>query len=61
MNPEELKETCLEQFGAGWQSKLARFLEVNPRTVRRWAAGEWPVPTKVALLLALRKKAKPIK
>ena len=27
----------------GWQTNLARILEINRRTVRRWAAGEQPV------------------
>ncbi len=31
-------------FGSGWQTRLARFLGVNTRTVRRWALGEYPVP-----------------
>jgi len=31
-------------FGPYWQRELARALSVNDRTVRRWAAGDYPVP-----------------
>lgn len=31
-------------FGQRWQSEMARFLEVNDRTVRYWVAGTNPVP-----------------
>ncbi len=32
------------------QEELARRLKVDPRTVRRWIAGDYPVPESVALL-----------
>jgi len=35
------------------QLGLARKLELGERSVRRWAAGQWPVPTPVAMLLNL--------
>lgn len=31
-------------YGPNWQRALARGLEVNERTARRWAAGDSPVP-----------------
>jgi DNA-binding transcriptional regulator YiaG len=31
-------------FGPLWQSDLARALSVNDRTVRRWVAGDVPIP-----------------
>lgn len=31
-------------FGNLWQSRLARALGRSDRTVRRWLAGEYPVP-----------------
>lgn len=31
-------------YGPFWQSELARAIDVAPRTVRRWAAGENRVP-----------------
>lgn len=34
------------------QGGLARLVAVNPRTVRRWLAGDLPVPRAEALLLA---------
>lgn len=40
-------------FGAGWQSKLARHIETNPRTVRRWASGDIPTPKVVIMYLRL--------
>jgi DNA-binding transcriptional regulator YiaG len=39
------------------QAAFARALPVNPRTVRRWAAGECPVPTTVVTLLHALAKA----
>ena len=40
------------------QNSLARFLQVDPRTVRRWALDELPVPISVALALELMVKHK---
>jgi hypothetical protein len=43
------------------QMEAARRLDVNPRTVRRWIAGESPIPEAVAQLVALwpTRKARP--
>jgi hypothetical protein len=38
MTPSELREIG-DQHGRGWQTRLARELPVNVRTVRRWLAG----------------------
>ena len=35
-------------YGERWQSPLARDLGVSDRTMRRWAAGQFPVPAGVA-------------
>mgnify|MGYP003587570933 FL=1 len=32
-------------YGSQWQSALARDLGVADRTMRRWVAGESPIPT----------------
>jgi len=40
------------------QNALARFLQVDPRTVRRWALDELPVPISVTLALELMIKFK---
>lgn len=49
MTPDELRSQLsrlgLTQVGA------AGFLDYDERTVRRWAAGEKPIPRVVALLL----------
>lgn len=42
-----LRALELSQMGA------SRLFRVGPRTVRRWAAGEAPIPTPVAILLRL--------
>ena len=34
-------------YGPQWQSALARDLAVSDRTVRRWAAGVYPMPSGV--------------
>lgn len=40
----DLRRLCEAIYGRRWQSAFARDLGVNPRTVRRWAAGDAPVP-----------------
>jgi hypothetical protein len=54
MTVEEFCAICIARFGEGWQTKLAHSLGVNARTVRRWAAGEVPVPPPVAAQLGAR-------
>lgn len=39
-----LETVGLALYGHRWQSSLARDLGVLPRTVRKWAAGDKPVP-----------------
>jgi hypothetical protein len=39
-------------FGSQWQSEMARALGVSDRTVRRWHAGESPMPGGVWLDIA---------
>lgn len=51
MRLREFRAICVARFGDGWQSKLAAVLRVNPRTVRRWAAGAVPIPTAVVAFL----------
>jgi hypothetical protein len=40
----ELADKGRALFGRGWQTKLAKRLEVNPSTVRRWVSGAVAVP-----------------
>ncbi|WP_020474459.1 hypothetical protein [Zavarzinella formosa] len=48
MTPEELTTLCETIYGkTGWQTKLARDLAREPRTIRRWLAGKAEVPVKV--------------
>lgn len=49
MTPDELRAQ-LDRLGLS-QSGAARYLEVDPRTMRRWAAGDIPIPKAVELLL----------
>lgn len=44
MNKEVLEKVGVACFGNTWQSDMACALNVNPRTVRRWASGESLVP-----------------
>lgn len=50
MTPTQLRR-CLKRLGLS-QMELARRLKVDPRTVRHWVAGSYPVPEVVSLLLA---------
>ena len=49
MTPDDLRAE-LERLGLT-QRAGARFLDVTPRTLRRWATGDQPIPRAVALLL----------
>lgn len=49
MTPEQLIAT-LARLGLS-QSGAARVLEVDPRTVRRWVAGDGPIPKTVEMAL----------
>lgn len=44
MTPDLLREIGEALYGSRWQSDLARALNVADRTMRRWAAGDFPVP-----------------
>lgn len=49
MSPDQLIAT-LKRLGLS-QSGAARILEVDPRTVRRWVAGDGPIPKTVEMAL----------
>jgi hypothetical protein len=51
MTPLELKQAARKLFGYGWQTRLARELEVNTSTVRRWVAGTVPIPGPVKVAI----------
>ena len=51
MTPSQFKRH-LQRVAIG-QMEAARRLKVNPRTVRRWVAGDSPIPEAVAQLVAL--------
>jgi hypothetical protein len=44
MTAADFITVCESLYGAGWQSKLARDLVRDIRTIRRWKSGESPVP-----------------
>jgi hypothetical protein len=45
MTPGNFSEIGKALFGPNWQKPLADSLGVAERNVRRWAKGEYPVPT----------------
>lgn len=47
-----LREAGEALYGSRWQSELARDLGVADRTVRKWAAGDSPVPESAYAKLA---------
>ena len=51
MTPQEYR-TAIARLGLT-QVAAGEFLIGNPRTSRRWASGESPVPKSVAMLLGL--------
>lgn len=48
MNPKQLKDAGEKLYGYGWQTKLAKDLNVDGSTVRRWVSGAVPIPGPVA-------------
>lgn len=60
MTPDILRAYGEALFGPRWQSELARALDVNERTMRRWLAGDTPIPDGLADDLA-KLKAERIK
>ena len=48
LNLRLLQEAAHAVWGSTWQACLARRMNVNSRTVRRWAAGDSPLPRNVA-------------
>ncbi len=61
MTPSLLREAGEALYGLRWQSDLGRDLRVSDRTVRRWSAGAFSIPSAVAAelrgLLRARKTA----
>jgi hypothetical protein len=50
---ERLETVGRAMYGDNWQSRLARDLEVDPRTVRFWLSRKRPVPQHVGAQLRL--------
>lgn len=53
MTPAELERRAVALFGSDWQSALARRIRVDPRTVRRWKAGDREIPEWLDVMLEL--------
>jgi len=59
MTPEKLATIGEALYGERWQTPLANDLQVVDRTMRRWLAGESPIPENIATeLLALFERRK---
>lgn len=57
MTPATLSRLAGAIYGEDWQTPLAQALGVADRTVRRWAAGDSPVPDGVAAALIAASEA----
>jgi hypothetical protein len=44
MDPELFRAVGEALYGARWKSEIATLLEVDYRTVQRWAKGEFTIP-----------------
>ena len=51
MTPEEFKTIGYLKFGHGWQTKLAKTLDVSVRSVNGWYIGERDIPRYAQLVL----------
>ena len=49
MTRDEFREAGKTLLGIGWQTKMAHKIGYDRSSVKRWAAGDWPVPIIVAL------------
>lgn len=59
MTTEQLKTMGQLLYGDSWQSQLARELDVNPRRISQWLAGDrplrdWVYDEMLVLLIAKR-------
>ena len=50
MTPIELRAIC-DSLNPGGQSKLARMIGVNTRTLRRWLSGKVDIPEIAAIAI----------
>ncbi len=48
MPPDELRAIGESLYGPIWQTKLARAVPANPRTIRRWLSGDRKIRPLVA-------------
>lgn len=53
MNRRQLTRAGHRLYGWGWQTHLARAVGVTDRTMRRWVAGDAPIPPPAALAISL--------
>jgi len=60
MTPTTLNRVGTALYGGFWQTQLADDLGVNPRTLRRWLAGEIPIPDLRAELREIARKRREI-
>lgn len=54
MTKDQRRFLALGEFlhGRNWKKPLARALEKNEKTIRRWAKGDWDVPPDVIETMA---------
>jgi hypothetical protein len=58
MTPGALCRIGERLYGPHWREPLARALDVDTRTIRRWLSGATPIPKSVALaIMALESDA----
>ena len=48
MTPDDLRNVGEAAYGPRWQRELARDLSIGDRLVRRWVAGDRPMPADLA-------------
>ena len=53
MTATELHELGEKTYGWGWQTRLARELQISLRQMQRYAADETPVPAPTARLIEI--------
>ena len=58
MTPERLRhliDACKRRDGetTAHNQRIARFLGVQPITLRRWLKGEWPIPRHVEIIMEI--------
>jgi hypothetical protein len=53
VTPDQLREQAERVWGKSWRAHLARLVDVDESTIRRWLARHTPIPKTIEVVLSL--------